>query len=47
LTVNDNLVFASLKPGERVGQRALLTLDPYANYYTVRNLVTTNTPSIV
>ena len=43
LTVNDNVVFASLKPADRVGQRALLTLDPYANYYTVRNLVTTTT----
>ncbi|PYY16350.1 MAG: hypothetical protein DMG60_15320 [Acidobacteria bacterium] len=41
LTVNDNVVFASLKPADRVGQRALLTLDPYTSYYTVRNLVTT------
>lgn len=42
LTVNDNLVFASIKPGERVGDRALLTLDPYTNYYSVQNLVTTS-----
>ena len=41
LTVNDNLLFASIKPGERAGDRALLTLDPYVGYYTVRNLVTT------
>ena len=41
LTVNDNLLFASLKPGERTGDRALLTLDPYTNYYSVRNLATT------
>jgi D-alanyl-D-alanine carboxypeptidase/D-alanyl-D-alanine-endopeptidase (penicillin-binding protein 4) len=41
LTVNDNLLFASIKPGERVGDRALLTLDPYTNYYDVRNLVVT------
>ena len=41
LTVNDNLVFASVKPGEHTGDRALLTLDPYTNYYSVRNLVTT------
>jgi D-alanyl-D-alanine carboxypeptidase/D-alanyl-D-alanine-endopeptidase (penicillin-binding protein 4) len=42
LTVNDNIVFASIKPGERVGERALLTVDPYASYYSVRNLVTTS-----
>ncbi|PYX97607.1 MAG: hypothetical protein DMG63_14065 [Acidobacteria bacterium] len=41
LTINDNVVFASLKPADRVGERALLTLDPYSSYYTVRNLVTT------
>jgi len=42
LTVNDNVVFASIKPGERVGEHALLTLDPYTSYYSVRNLVTTS-----
>src|SRR5437763_8963959 len=41
LTINDNLVFAGLKPGDRVGARALLTLDPYTSYFTIRNLVTT------
>jgi len=46
LTVNDNVVFASLKPADRVGQRALLTLDPYTSYYTVRNLVTTTARGI-
>jgi serine-type D-Ala-D-Ala carboxypeptidase/endopeptidase (penicillin-binding protein 4) len=42
LTVNDNVVFASIKPGERIGERALLTLDPYTAYYSVRNLMTTS-----
>lgn len=42
LTVNDNLVFASIKPGNRLGERAQLTLDPYTDYYRVRNLVTTS-----
>jgi serine-type D-Ala-D-Ala carboxypeptidase/endopeptidase (penicillin-binding protein 4) len=46
LTVNDNLIFASLKPADRVGARALLTLDPYTSYYTVRNLVTTTSRGI-
>ena len=41
LTVNDNIVFASLKPAERAGEAALLTLDPYTSYYNVRNLVKT------
>ncbi|HWC20072.1 MAG TPA: D-alanyl-D-alanine carboxypeptidase/D-alanyl-D-alanine-endopeptidase [Terriglobales bacterium] len=47
LTVNDNVVFASVKPGERLGARALLTLDPYTSYYSVRNLVTTSAPGTV
>ncbi|MBV9437556.1 MAG: D-alanyl-D-alanine carboxypeptidase/D-alanyl-D-alanine-endopeptidase [Acidobacteria bacterium] len=41
LTVNDNVVFASIKPAEIAGARALLTLDPYSEYYRVHNLVTT------
>jgi serine-type D-Ala-D-Ala carboxypeptidase/endopeptidase (penicillin-binding protein 4) len=41
LVVNDNVVFASVKPGPSTGSRALLTLDPYTDYYKVRNLVTT------
>jgi D-alanyl-D-alanine carboxypeptidase/D-alanyl-D-alanine-endopeptidase (penicillin-binding protein 4) len=47
LTVNDNVVFASVKPGERVGSPALLTLDPYTSYYSVRNLVTTSSRGTV
>ena len=46
LTVNDNVVFASLKPGNRVGSPAMLTLDPYTSYYTVRNLVRTTSRGI-
>ena len=42
LTVNDNVVFASVKPGATIGSRALLTLDPYTSYYSVRNLVSTS-----
>jgi D-alanyl-D-alanine carboxypeptidase/D-alanyl-D-alanine-endopeptidase (penicillin-binding protein 4) len=42
LTVNDNVIFASIKPGERAGERAVLTLDPYTDYYTAHNLVTTS-----
>lgn len=44
LTINDNVVFASIKPGTHPGARALLTLDPYTNYYTVRDLVMTTRP---
>ena len=46
LTVNDNVVFASIKPGEHTGDRAVLTLDPYTDYYTVRNLVTTSAQGV-
>jgi len=46
LTVNDNVVFASLKPGDRVGSAAMLTLDPFTNYYTLRNLVKTTSRGI-
>ena len=44
LTINDNVLFASLKPGDQAGDRALLTLDPYTDYYSMRNLVTTSPP---
>jgi serine-type D-Ala-D-Ala carboxypeptidase/endopeptidase (penicillin-binding protein 4) len=42
LTVNDNIVFADVKPAERAGERALLTLDPYPDYYAIRNLIFTS-----
>lgn len=41
LTVNDNIVFAGVKPGAHVGAIAELTLDPYSSYYNIRNLVRT------
>jgi len=43
LTVNDNVIFLSLTPGE-VGQPAKLTVDPDATYYTIDNRVLTIAP---
>jgi D-alanyl-D-alanine carboxypeptidase/D-alanyl-D-alanine-endopeptidase (penicillin-binding protein 4) len=42
LTVNDNVVFASVKPAAQVGEHAVITLDPWVDYYRVHNLVTTS-----
>ena len=43
LTINDNVIFLSLTPGE-VGQPAKVTVDPDASYYTIDNRVTTIAP---
>lgn len=41
LTVNDNVVFAEIKPAEHVGDKAFLTVDPYTEYFQIQNMVTT------
>ena len=41
LTVNDNVVFAEIKPAERVGEKAFINIDPYTEYFQIQNLVTT------
>jgi serine-type D-Ala-D-Ala carboxypeptidase/endopeptidase (penicillin-binding protein 4) len=41
LTVNDNVVFVQVMPGEHVGDRAFITFDPYTEYFQVQNQVTT------
>lgn len=43
LTVNDNVIFLSLTPGE-VGAPARVTVDPDVSYYTIDNRVTTTAP---
>ncbi len=42
LTINDNVVFADIKPGAHVGDRASVDLDPYTEYFQVQNLITTS-----
>jgi D-alanyl-D-alanine carboxypeptidase/D-alanyl-D-alanine-endopeptidase (penicillin-binding protein 4) len=41
LTVNDNVVFAEIKPAEHVNEKAFISIDPYTEYFQVQNLVTT------
>ena len=41
LTINDNSLFLSVQPGEHVGERAFVTLEPFANLYEISNHVTT------
>jgi serine-type D-Ala-D-Ala carboxypeptidase/endopeptidase (penicillin-binding protein 4) len=41
LTVNDNVVFAEIKPAEHVGEKAFISIDPYTEYFQIQNLVTT------
>lgn len=41
LTINDNLMFVSVRPGDRTGERAFVTIDPYADNYQIDNRVLT------
>jgi len=41
LTVNDNVVFAEIKPAEHVGEKAFINIDPYTEYFQIQNLVAT------
>ncbi len=44
LSVNDNVVFLEVLPGEKPGDRALVKWDPYENYYQVENRILTVEP---
>src|SRR5205809_4262634 len=33
LTINDNVVFVNILPGDRVGERAFVSITPFADYY--------------
>lgn len=41
LTVNDNVLFVNVRPGERPGDKALLTLGPFTNYFRIANGIVT------
>ena len=41
LSVNDNAVFVQVKPGEKEGDRALVTLAPAAEYFEIDNHIAT------
>jgi serine-type D-Ala-D-Ala carboxypeptidase/endopeptidase (penicillin-binding protein 4) len=44
LTINDNVLFVSILPADRPGERAFLTMTPYADYYRIDNRVMTTPP---
>jgi serine-type D-Ala-D-Ala carboxypeptidase/endopeptidase (penicillin-binding protein 4) len=44
LTINDNVLFVSIMPAERAGERAFVSLVPYADYYHIDNRVVTTPP---
>jgi serine-type D-Ala-D-Ala carboxypeptidase/endopeptidase (penicillin-binding protein 4) len=42
LTINDNVVFVNILPAERVGEKAFVTANPFADYYQIDNRITTS-----
>ncbi len=44
LTINDNVMFVSILPADRPGEKAFVSLDPFANYYTLDNRILTTPP---
>ena len=44
LTINDNVVFVSILPADRAGERAFVSITPFADYYHIDNRIIT-TPS--
>ena len=44
LTINDNVLFVSILPADRPGEKAFLTMTPYADYYRIDNRVMTTPP---
>jgi len=44
LTINDNVVFVSILPGDRAGERAFVNVQPFADYYQIDNRVITTPP---
>ncbi len=44
LSINDNVVFLSIMPADRAGEKAFLTLNPSSDYYHVDNRILTTPP---
>jgi D-alanyl-D-alanine carboxypeptidase/D-alanyl-D-alanine-endopeptidase (penicillin-binding protein 4) len=42
LTINDNVVYVNILPAEQVGDRAFVTIAPFAEYYHIQNHVLTS-----
>ena len=43
LTINDNVVFVNILPADRVGERAFVSINPFADYYHIENRIITTT----
>ncbi|PYX40096.1 MAG: D-alanyl-D-alanine carboxypeptidase/D-alanyl-D-alanine-endopeptidase [Acidobacteria bacterium] len=41
LTINDNVVFVNILPADRAGERAFVTVAPFADYYRIDNRIMT------
>src|ERR1700751_615815 len=41
LTINDNVVFVNILPADRAGERAFVTIIPFADYYRIDNRIMT------
>ncbi len=46
LTVNDNVVFVQILPADRAGERAFVSVTPFADYYEVDNQIITTPAGI-
>ncbi len=44
LTINDNVVVVSILPADHIGERAFVSVTPYADYYRVDNRIITTPP---
>ncbi|MFB3916767.1 MAG: D-alanyl-D-alanine carboxypeptidase/D-alanyl-D-alanine-endopeptidase [Terriglobales bacterium] len=44
LTINDNVIFVSIMPADRAGQRAFVNITPFPDYYRVDNRILTTPP---
>jgi serine-type D-Ala-D-Ala carboxypeptidase/endopeptidase (penicillin-binding protein 4) len=41
LTINDNVVFVNIQPADRAGERAFVSIAPFADYYRIDNRIIT------
>lgn len=41
LTINDNVIFVNILPADRAGERAFVSITPFADYYQVDNRIIT------
>jgi len=44
LTINDNVIFVNILPGGHAGDRAFVSITPFAEYYTIDNRLITTPP---